>query len=246
VVTSKPRATCSTARYYPASYGASGAGIRTFTHLSQFGATIPRMSEPHEGRQNPEVGTLSPDRSRMWDGRFWVVVRADHPLDAPRFSSRQLARVQPSDRRGFNAGLMLLAGIVAAVLGSIHFTLAPSGGRLAAFPGEITVADLFWSVFTYVAVAVILSIGRQGIDVILLRSMVAAWIMGAALMAPVPIYVFSPAAWLLAVLVAAFIWSVTVGPLLAGLAILANLLWYRRFWSLRPQLGIFTRGAEES
>lgn len=210
-------------------------------------STISRVSELNQGRQNPEVGALSPDGSRMWDGRFWVLVRADHPFDAPpRSLSRPVARVQPSDRRGSHPGLMLLAGILAAVLGSIHFTLAPSGGRLAASLGEITVANLLWSVFTYVAVAVILSIGRQGIDVILLRSVVAAWIMGAALIAPIPIYVFSPAAWLLAVLVGAFIWSVTVGPLLAGLAIPANLLWYRSFWSLRPQLGIFTRGAEES
>ena len=140
---------------------------------------------------------------------------------------------------------MLLAGIMAAVLGSIHLTLAPTGGELAAPPGEMTVANLIWSLFTYVAVAAILSIGRQGIDVILLRSMVAAWIMGAALMAPLPIYVFSPVAWLLAIFVAACIWAVTVGPLLAGVAILANLIWYRSFWSLRPQLGIFNRAAEE-
>jgi hypothetical protein len=31
----------------------------------------------------------------------------------------------------------------------------------------------------------------------------------------------------------------------AGMAILANLLWYRSFWSLRPQLGIFNRAAQE-
>lgn len=203
------------------------------------------MGELHSGRQNPEVGTLSRDRSRKWDGRFWVLIRPDHPRDAPRSSSMPLARVQPSDRRASHPGLMLLAGIVAAVLGSIHFTLAPSGGRLAASVGLITAENVLWSLLTYVGAGVILSIGRQGIDVILLRSMVAAWIMGAALTAPVPIYVFSPVAWLLAIFVAACVWAVTVGPLLAGMAILANLLWYRSFWSLRPQLGIFNRAAEE-
>ena len=182
----------------------------------------------------------------MWDGNFWVRIRSDRPLDPlPPSPLRPLARVHASDTRGFRPGGMVLAGVVAPVMSNIHPTLPFSDGSAAATLTEMRLAGILWTLFTYVAVAVIISIGRQGIDAILIRSFVVGFVMGAALMAVVPIYVFSIFTWFLAIFVAACIWAVTTGPLLAGMAILANLLWYRSFWSLRPQLGIFNRAAEE-
>jgi hypothetical protein len=135
----------------------------------------------------------------------------------------------------------VLAAAVAAVMANIHPNLPSPSGSVAATLTEIRLTGVLWTLFTYVAVAVILSIGRQGIDVILIRSFVVGFVMGAALMAAVPLYIFSVFTWFLAIFVGAGIWAVATGPILAGMAILANLLWYRSFWSLRPQMRIFNR-----
>src|ERR1700730_14020652 len=119
------------------------------------------MSELHQGRHNPQVGTLSPDGSRMWDGNFWVRIRSDRPLDPlPPSPLRPLARVHASDTRGFRPGGMVLAGVVAAVMSNIHPTLPFSDGSAAATLTEMRLAGFLLALVTYVAGAVTLRARR--------------------------------------------------------------------------------------
>jgi hypothetical protein len=106
---------------------------------------------------------------------------------------------------------------------------------------------------------VIVSLGRQGIDVLFLRAILVAFIEGAAFIAiplianlsdttsgtqppaigPFPVVALIP--WPLIVIGVGLISAVFQGPILFAFATLANLLWYRSFKSLRPQLPIFNR-----
>ncbi len=141
---------------------------------------------------------------------------------------------------------MILAAVVGEVLSSIHFTL-PWSGSLESALTAMLIANLIWGLFTWASVVVILSIGRRGIDVLLLRAMLVAFILGVAFLIvlvvmPLPVTPRVPA--LLIVFTAGLISAVTLGPVLAMFSILANLLWYRSLTSLRPQLGVFNRGSK--
>jgi hypothetical protein len=137
---------------------------------------------------------------------------------------------------------VVLAAVVVVVLSNIHFGL-PGTGSLDSLAGMMA-ANVLLALSAFGAVIVILSIGRQGADVLLLRAMVVAFIQGAAgaiLLGAPPFPVPLGIPWALVVFVVGLLWAVFVGPVYAALAILANLLWYRSFRLLRPQLRIFNR-----
>ena len=208
----------------------------------------------------PEVGTLSSNGSRRWNGQFWVPVYTNPPVEllAPPVEYRPVARVFDYERRGYGLGAVLLAPIVGVVMGSIHFP-TPATGSLDSNLIGFLVINVVWGLFTYGAVVVIVSLGRQGIDVLFLRAMLVAFIEGAAFIAiplvanlwdvtratqsaaigQFPVMALIP--WPLVVLGVGLISAVFQGPILFAFATLANLLWFRSFRSLRPQLPIFNR-----
>ena len=208
----------------------------------------------------PEVGTLSSNGSRRWDGQFWVPVYTNPPVDllAPPVEYRPVARVFDYERRGYGLGAVLLAPIVGVVMGSIHFPTPATGSLDSSLIGFL-VTNVVWGLLTYGAVFVIVSLGRQGVDVLFLRAMLVAFIEGAAFIAiplvanlwdatratqsvaigPFPVMALIP--WPLVVLGVGLISAVFQGPILFAFATLANLLWFRSFRSLRPQLPIFNR-----
>lgn len=200
----------------------------------------------------PEVGTLSADGSRRWDGRFWVLLRPDNPLDElPPAVRGPGANEFPWERRSFGLGSVVLAAAVGLVISYMPIP-APSPGSLESALSEMALVTELRYLCTFAAVVVILSLGRQGIDVLLLRAMLVAFILGAAFMAfilgavflatfPIPVTPRIPLP--LVVIAGGLIWAVLLGPVIAIFAALANLLWYRSFRSLRPQLGIFNRNS---
>ena len=142
-----------------------------------------------------------------------------------------------------------MAPIVGVVMGSIHFP-PPSTGSLESSLIGFMVANLVWGLLAYFAVVVILSLGRQGVDVLFLRGIVVAFIQGVAFMAiplvgnslnGTPLRVVPGIVWPLVVFGVGLTSAVLQGPFLAAFATLANLLWYRSFESLRPQLPVFNR-----
>ena len=143
----------------------------------------------------------------------------------------------------------MLAACVGLTLAFIPVP-APSPGSLDSALTELAVVTLLRVLFTFVAVVVILSLGRQGIDVLLLRSMLTVFLMGAAVMGlivgafflgPIPIPVTPRLPWPLVVVLVGLVSAVQLGPVVAVVSALANLLWYRSLRSLRAQLGIVFR-----
>ena len=209
----------------------------------------PRISWVSEAdRTSREVGTLSADGSRAWDGRFWVLTPSGHRLDGlpPLEVRRQAAEFSP-ERRGYRLGLVVLAAFVGLTISFIPIP-APSPGSLDSALTELAVVTLLRVLFTFVAVVVILSLGRQGIDVLLLRAMLTAFLMGSAVMAwffvlfvTIAIPVTPRIPWPFVVMLGGLIFAVLLGPVVALLSALANLLWYRSLRSLRAQLGIVIR-----
>jgi hypothetical protein len=201
------------------------------------------VSEPPERAPQPQVGALSPDGSRMWNGTFWVMQQPSRQAQPqpPAYGARPVVAPLPEDRGGFRTGLVVLAALVGIVLGHLHFTVPGLGGTLDSALLEIAVVNAVWGLFTYGSVVVILSIGRQGFDILLLRAAVVAFALGAAYLGGSLFLVGSRLASVLAVLVIALLWTALGGPVLWALALLANLLWYRSPSSLRPQLRIFNR-----
>lgn len=186
----------------------------------------------------------------MWDGMFWVPTRNDNRLDElpPLPLRRQAAEFSP-ERRGYRLGLVVLAAAVGLTLSFIPIP-APSPGSLDSALTELAVVTLLRVLFTFVAVVVILSLGRQGIDVLLLRAMLTAFLMGSAVtglivgavfLAPIPVPVTPRIPWPFVVMLGGLIFAVLLGPIVAVVSALANLLWYRSLRSLRAQLGIFSR-----
>jgi hypothetical protein len=207
------------------------------------------MSEA--GRRLPEAGTFSADGSRRWDGKFWVPQRTDRlPEEFSTPYMRNLAVELPSERRGFGLGGVVLAAAVALVISYAPIP-APNPGSLDAALTELAIVTQLRVLFTFASLVVILSVRRQGIDVLLLRAMLTAFILGVAfiglilslfLVFPIPVTPRVP--WPLVVVAGGLIWAVLLGPFIAVFAALANLLWYRSFRSLRPQLGVFNRGSK--
>jgi hypothetical protein len=186
----------------------------------------------------------------MWDGSFWVLTRNGYQVNElpPLAARRQAAKFAP-ERPGYRLGRVVLAAAVGLTLSFIPIP-APSPGSLDSALTELAVVTLLRVVFTFVAVVVILSLGRQGIDVLLLRAMLTTFLMGAAFMGfifgavflatfPFP---FTPRIPLpLVVVLGGLIFAVSLGPVVAVASALANLLWYRSLLSLTAQLGIFSR-----
>jgi hypothetical protein len=209
-----------------------------------------RVGEIPPDRRAPEVGTLSANGSRRWDGQYWVPVYTDAPLEElpPPVAYRPVTEFS-YEQRGYGLAGVVLAPIVGVVMGSIHFP-PPATGSLDSGLVGFMVINLLWGLLSYGAVVVILSLGRQGVDVLLLRAVVVAFIQGAAFMAipligntlnATPFQTVPGIVWPLAVLAVGLFSALWQGPLLAAFAILANLLWYRSLRSLRPQLPVFNR-----
>jgi hypothetical protein len=204
------------------------------------------LSEEISGRSSPRIGALSTDGSRVWDGRFWVV---KDPSPLPAQIVEPALRPAPIDfmpeHRGSHIGGVIFGSILGFAM--THFALnlsvafMPPSDSVGSALDSLGTGIEIWAVITFASAVVILSIGRQGIDVLLLRSVVVAFALGAGFASMFPIWFFSVEKWLLAMLVVGLEWAVVGGPVLMLFAILANLLWYRSFHSLRPQLGIFNR-----
>lgn len=190
-----------------------------------------------------EVGALSADGSRVWTGSFWAVNPAHIPRaeDTPSFS-RPAPQDLPYEHRGFGCLGVVVAGAVGVVLSYFHPTVQVAGSINQALT-ELAVANLLWVLFSYGCVVVIVSVGRQGLDVLLMRSIVVGFILGAGIFGVRLLAVFSDSNGLIALLVSGLVWAVTVGPHLFVMAMLANLLLYRSLRSLRPQLGVFNRAS---
>ena len=202
------------------------------------------------GHAGPEVGTLSADGSRMWDGSFWVLTRNGYQVNElpPLAARRQAAKFAP-ERPDYRLGRVVLAATVGLTLSFIPIP-APRPGSVDAALTELAVVTLLRVVFTFVAVVVILSLGRQGIDVLVLRAMLTTFLMGAAFMgfifgtvffATIPFPVTPRIPVPLVVVLGGLIFAVSLGPVVAVVSALANLLWYRSLLSLTAQLGIFSR-----
>jgi hypothetical protein len=186
----------------------------------------------------------------MWDGRFWVLIRNDYRLDElPSREVRRQAAEFSTTRRGYRLGRVVLAAGVGLTLSFIPIP-APSPGSLDSALIELAVVTLLRVLLTFVAVVVILSLGRQGIDVLLLRAMLTAFLMGSAVtglifgavfLAPIPLPFTPRIPWAFAVMVGGLLFAVQLGPVVAVVSALANLLWYRSLRSLRAQFGIFSR-----
>ena len=199
------------------------------------------MSDASLGRL-PEEGTPSADGSRVWDGRFWVLTNPGAPMIE---ISEPIVRHEPTEvleePRGAYVGGVIFASVVAAAMTYLRLSVpamfVPPTDSLVAALHELFLAIEIWNVLTFVLLVAVLSIGRQGIDVLLLRSMVVAVVFGIANVAISPVW-FVPDSSRLK-LIAAF--GILFGPALTLFATVANLVWYRSFSSLRPQLGIFNR-----
>jgi hypothetical protein len=200
------------------------------------------------GRASRQVGTLSADGSRRWDGKFWVAERTGRPPDEffPPVV-RSVADEFAWERQGFRLGAVVLAAAVALVISFIPIP-APSPGSIDSALTELAVVTLIRVLFTFFAVVVILSVGRQGIDLLLLRAMLTAFLIGSAVMGlffdlfvsiPIPITPRIP--WPFVVMLGGLLFAVQLGPVVAAVSALANLLWYRSLRSLETQLGIVSR-----
>jgi hypothetical protein len=195
----------------------------------------------------PEVGALSADGSRRWDGLFWVPLRPVSPLDElPAPVRRPVANDFRAERR-----LRIGSAVLAAVVGLV-FTFVPvpgpNPGSFDAALNELAVAIVVRALVTFGAMVLILSVGRQGIDLLVLRAMLTAFLYGAAIVAlfisavvQLPIPVTSHVSWATAMIGVGLIVAVAYGPILVVPAAIANLVWYRSFRSLRAQLPVFIR-----
>jgi hypothetical protein len=134
----------------------------------------------------------------------------------------------------------MAAAVVGVLLSHIHLTPTNAGSLEAALE-EWAVLNQLWTLFTYGSVVVILSLGRQGVDVLMLRATVVGFIMGATALGLTP-FLFLPLG-LLMVVGGALVGTVLGGLFFGVMATLANLLWYRSFRSLHPQLRIFNRAS---
>jgi hypothetical protein len=205
------------------------------------------MSDAVRGGSSPEVGTVSADGSRVWDGRFWVLARPSEPLDQV---LEPLPEPAPHhyeiEERGAHLGGVIVGAVLAFLL--THFALnlwsafAPPADSVSSALDSLSIGISIWAVVTVASAVLILSVGEQGIDVLLLRSMVVAFALAAGFESIVPFWLFVPTGtWLLGMLEVGLKGALFVGPVLTLLVVPLNLLWYRSFRSLRPQLPIFKR-----
>lgn len=208
------------------------------------------MGETPPVRQSPAAGTLSPDGSRRWDGRFWVPIRNDDQLsEFPSPAAWDRTAEFPSERRRLRLGSAILASVAAVALFLMPLP-APSPGSTEDALTEVGILFLLRFLLPFVAVVLILSFGRQGLDVLLMRGLLATFLIGAEVTglflaelfsAPIAIPVELSSRWPLAVMLVGLILAITAGPVVTLIAALANLLWYRSLRSLRAQFGTILR-----
>lgn len=206
--------------------------------------------------RGPQIGDKSPDGSRVYDGTYWVAQRTEPTIEEypPRFEPHVPTLEFRPERTGFGFGGVIVASAVGLALAYSPHPGIPTDSLDTAMQ-ELAISLLIRTWGTLIAVFLILSIGRRAIDVQLLRSMIVAFVLG---------FVFSLAFTYLFLglsllglrgtsrippivlpFIGGAIWAVTLGPVIAIAATLANLLWYRSFRSLKPWLLVrreITRG----
>ncbi len=194
-----------------------------------------------------QVGDRSPDGSRVYDGKFWVPQRTEAAIQEYATPAERHPRSYefPQERGGFGFGGLIVAIGVGLVLAYAPYPGIPTDSLDFAM-SELAISVLIRTLGTFIAVFLILSIGRRAIDIQLLRSVIVAFVLG---------FVFFLAFTYLLLGLSLFglrgtssvppnalpfiggaAWGVTLGPLIAIAATLANLLWYRSFRSLKPWL----------
>ena len=161
--------------------------------------------------------------------------------------ARPVADEYAWERQGFRLGGVVLAAVVALVITFIPIP-APSPGSVDWALTELAVVTLLRVLLTFFAVVVILSLGRQRIDVLLVRAMLTLFLIALAvtglffaLFVAIPIPVTPRIPWPFVVMLGGLFFAVEWGPVVAVFSALANLLWYRSVRSLRAQLGIVSR-----
>lgn len=195
------------------------------------------MGNPPQIRTTPEAGTLSADGSRRWDGSFWVPVRPEDRVDvsfptgAPRPRGEFFL-----EQRGFGLAGVIAATVIGILLTHLHLNL-PAIVPLQTAVVQILLSNFLWLLFSYGTIVAILSLGRHGVDVMVLRGMAVAFWLGVALFALPPLDAFQ-AGWsgVLVMLVSGLVWAALAGPIFGVYASLANVIWYRGAHQLRPQI----------
>jgi hypothetical protein len=197
--------------------------------------------------RGPQIGDRSPDGSRVYDGKYWVLQRTAPVIEEYVPPAEQHLRLHefPHERGGFGFGGLIVAIAVGLVLAYAPYPAIPTDSFDTALE-ELAISFFIRSWGTFISVFLILSIGRRAIDVQLLRSMIVAFVLGFVFFLAFT-YLFLGLS-LLGVkdtsrvppialpFIGGAIWAVTLGPVIAIAATLANLLWYRSFRSLKPWL----------
>jgi hypothetical protein len=145
-------------------------------------------------------------------------------------------------------GGVVLAAAVALVLTVIPIPMPPATSlEMALSEANSVLSFHFWA--PIIAAVLILSVRRQGIDVLLLRAVVVEFIYGATFLSlivgalvSIHIPITPRVPWPVVVVAGALIWAVAIGLFVGVVAALANVLWFRTFNTLRPQLRLRRRG----
>lgn len=195
----------------------------------------------------PQIGDRSPDGSRVYDGKYWVLQRTAPVNEEYVPPAEQYLPLHefPYERGGFGFGGLIVAIAVGLVLAYAPYPAIPTDSFDTALQ-ELAISFFIRSWGTFIAVFLILSIGRRAIDVQLLRSMIVAFVLGFVFFLAFT-YLFlglsllglrdtSRVPPIALPFIGGAIWAVTLGPVIAIAATLANLLWYRSFRSLKPWL----------
>jgi hypothetical protein len=195
----------------------------------------------------PQVGDRSPDGSRVYDGKYWVLQRTEPAIQEYATPAEQHLPPNefPQERGGFGFGGLIVAIGVGLVLAYAPYPAIPTDSFNVAM-SELAISLFIRTWGTFIAVFLILSIGRRAIDIQLLRSVIVAFVLGFVFFLAFT-YLFLGLSLLgvrgasrVPPIVLPFLggatWGVTLGPVIAIAATLANLLWYRSFRSLKPWL----------
>ena len=171
----------------------------------------------------------------MWNGQYWVRVRPDQPLVASVPAADPGLWELQLDQRGYYPGKVILAATVGLTFSYLRLSVPIFDAGPSSLL-DLLFFNLLLGAITYALIVVILSLGPQGIDVLILRGSAAGALMGAGVGLLTPVYQLSVALWLVWIAVSAMIGAIGGIPSLAAPAALLNLLWYQSFRSLRPQL----------
>jgi hypothetical protein len=195
----------------------------------------------------PQIGDRSPDGSRVYDGKYWVLQRTAPVIEEYVPPAEQYLPLHEfaHESGGFGFGGLIVAIAVGLVLAYAPYPAIPTDSFDTALQ-ELAISFFIRSWGTFIAVFLILSIGRRAIDVQLLRSMIVAFVLGFVFFLAFT-YLFlglsllglrdtSRVPPIALPFIGGAIWAVTLGPVIAIAATLANLLWYRSFRSLKPWL----------